>query len=90
MKKIYLCYRNVFSRLLQKFLGDTKTVYEAELETVDFISNADAARLNINTWVEKQTQGANTSFTSGKMKQNHLYCKLIFYNYNETNNLLKN
>lgn len=41
---------------IEKFLSDTKTLYEAELETVDFISNADAARLNINTWVEKQTQ----------------------------------
>lgn len=41
---------------IEKFLSDTKTLYEAELETVDFTSNADAARLNINTWVEKQTQ----------------------------------
>lgn len=40
---------------IEKFLSDTKTLYKAELETVDFISNADAARLNINTWVEKQT-----------------------------------
>ncbi|KAG9347880.1 hypothetical protein JZ751_003897 [Albula glossodonta] len=29
---------------------------EAELEPVDFISNAEGARLNINSWVEKQTQ----------------------------------
>lgn len=41
---------------IEKFLSDTKTLYEAELETVDFISNADAARVNINTWVEKRTQ----------------------------------
>lgn len=41
---------------IEKFLSDTKTLYKAELETVDFSSNADAARVNINTWVEKQTQ----------------------------------
>uniref|UniRef100_A0A9J8BBF7 Serpin B6 n=1 Tax=Cyprinus carpio carpio TaxID=630221 RepID=A0A9J8BBF7_CYPCA len=40
---------------IQKFLSDTKRLYEAELETVDFSNNADAARVNINTWVEKQT-----------------------------------
>ncbi|KAI2648716.1 Leukocyte elastase inhibitor [Labeo rohita] len=41
---------------VEKFLSDTKRLYEAELETVNFISNADAARIDINTWVEKQTQ----------------------------------
>ncbi|XP_043082731.1 serpin peptidase inhibitor, clade B (ovalbumin), member 1, like 3 isoform X1 [Puntigrus tetrazona] len=41
---------------VEKFLSDTKTLYGAELESVDFISNADASRVNINTWVEKQTQ----------------------------------
>lgn len=59
---IFAVCQYFFSRLLQKFLSDTKTLYKAELETVDFISNADAARLNINTWVEKQTHGAKTSF----------------------------
>ncbi|XP_036414153.1 leukocyte elastase inhibitor-like isoform X2 [Colossoma macropomum] len=43
-------------RFVEKFLGDTKTQYHAELETVDFKSNAEAARVNINTWVEKHTQ----------------------------------
>ncbi|KAI4876111.1 hypothetical protein NFI96_026145 [Prochilodus magdalenae] len=43
-------------QFVEKFLGDTKQFYNAELETVDFKSNARAARVNINTWVEKQTQ----------------------------------
>ncbi|MCJ8743768.1 hypothetical protein PDJAM_G00098060 [Pangasius djambal] len=41
---------------VEKFLSDTKTHYNAELETVDFKSNAEAARVNINNWVEKQTK----------------------------------
>uniref|UniRef100_A0A673I4K3 Leukocyte elastase inhibitor-like n=1 Tax=Sinocyclocheilus rhinocerous TaxID=307959 RepID=A0A673I4K3_9TELE len=42
---------------IEKFISDTRSLYEAELETVDFTSNADAARVNINSWVQKQTQG---------------------------------
>ncbi|KAG7488632.1 hypothetical protein MATL_G00036250 [Megalops atlanticus] len=41
---------------VEKFIEDTKKHYRAELEAVDFMSNAEAARVNINTWVEKQTQ----------------------------------
>ncbi|XP_053098325.1 leukocyte elastase inhibitor isoform X2 [Pangasianodon hypophthalmus] len=41
---------------VEKFLSDTKKHYNADLETVDFISNAEAARVNINKWVEKQTK----------------------------------
>ncbi|KAJ8376546.1 hypothetical protein SKAU_G00071260 [Synaphobranchus kaupii] len=40
----------------ENYIQDTKKFYEAELETVDFISNAEVARVNINSWVEKQTQ----------------------------------
>ncbi|KAJ8277738.1 hypothetical protein GJAV_G00079340 [Gymnothorax javanicus] len=40
----------------EKYIEDTKKFYQAELETVDFISSAEAARVNINSWVEKQTQ----------------------------------
>ncbi|ROL51276.1 DNA polymerase epsilon subunit 2 [Anabarilius grahami] len=43
-------------RFVEKFLSDTKSLYQAELETVDFIGQADAARVDINSWVEKQTQ----------------------------------
>uniref|UniRef100_A0A8C4HKL4 Serpin B6 n=1 Tax=Dicentrarchus labrax TaxID=13489 RepID=A0A8C4HKL4_DICLA len=44
-------------QFVEDFLGDTKKHYRAELESVDFKSNSDAARLNINNWVENQTQG---------------------------------
>uniref|UniRef100_A0A4W6G191 Serpin B6 n=1 Tax=Lates calcarifer TaxID=8187 RepID=A0A4W6G191_LATCA len=32
-------------------------LYNAELESVDFKTSSEAARVNINSWVEKQTQG---------------------------------
>ncbi|XP_051761821.1 leukocyte elastase inhibitor-like isoform X2 [Ctenopharyngodon idella] len=43
-------------RFVEKFLSDTKSLYQTELETVDFFGQADAARVDINSWVEKQTQ----------------------------------
>ncbi|KAM9435278.1 leukocyte elastase inhibitor-like isoform 2-T2 [Clarias gariepinus] len=43
-------------KFVEKFLSDTKKHYNAELETVDFQSNAEAARVKINSWVEKQTK----------------------------------
>lgn len=36
----------------------TKEFYSAELESVDFRGNFEAARLNINSWVEDKTQGS--------------------------------
>ncbi len=45
--------------MLQKFLNDAKRYYEAGLEEVDFKKKSEAARVNINTWVEKNTQGEN-------------------------------
>ncbi|XP_024135885.1 leukocyte elastase inhibitor isoform X2 [Oryzias melastigma] len=44
-------------QFIEDFLGNTKKHYSAELEKVDFIKSSEAARLNINSWVEKQTQG---------------------------------
>ncbi|KAG5268172.1 hypothetical protein AALO_G00209060 [Alosa alosa] len=44
------------SMLASKYLADTKTHYLAELEAVDFRTNAEAARVNINKWVEEKTQ----------------------------------
>ncbi|XP_036934238.1 leukocyte elastase inhibitor-like [Acanthopagrus latus] len=41
---------------VKDFLAETKKHYSAELESVDFITNAEEARVNINSWVEKQTQ----------------------------------
>ncbi|KAM6953693.1 leukocyte elastase inhibitor-like [Aplochiton taeniatus] len=43
-------------QFVQDFLGDTKKHYNAELESVDFVNNSETARVNINSWVEKQTQ----------------------------------
>lgn len=50
-KKLELCCR------FQTFLGSTGKHYRAELEPVDFRTAAEASRININSWVEKQTQG---------------------------------
>ncbi|XP_041670260.1 leukocyte elastase inhibitor-like isoform X2 [Cheilinus undulatus] len=44
-------------QFVEEFLGGTKKHYEAELESVDFISGFEAARVNINSWVENKTQG---------------------------------
>ncbi|XP_035271509.1 leukocyte elastase inhibitor-like isoform X1 [Anguilla anguilla] len=41
---------------VEKYIMDTKKFYQAELETVDFLSKAEDSRVNINSWVEKQTQ----------------------------------
>ncbi|XP_047424421.1 leukocyte elastase inhibitor-like isoform X2 [Mugil cephalus] len=43
-------------QFVEEFLGKTRKHYNAELEKVDFAGNAEAARLNINSWVEKQTR----------------------------------
>ncbi len=45
--------------MLQKFLNDAKRYYEAKLEKADFKKNSEAARVDINKWVEKKTQGEN-------------------------------
>uniref|UniRef100_A0A671K331 Serpin B6 n=1 Tax=Sinocyclocheilus anshuiensis TaxID=1608454 RepID=A0A671K331_9TELE len=43
-------------QFVEKFLNDAKKYYEARLEEVDFKKNSEAARVNINKWVEKKTQ----------------------------------
>ena len=43
--------------MFQKFLNDAKSYYEAGLEKVDFKNQSEAARVNINQWVETKTQG---------------------------------
>ncbi|KAF6716410.1 Leukocyte elastase inhibitor A [Oryzias melastigma] len=42
---------------LQEFLEQTSSCYNAELESVDFRNKYEEARIQINSWVEKQTQG---------------------------------
>ncbi|XP_061569930.1 leukocyte elastase inhibitor-like isoform X2 [Cololabis saira] len=44
-------------QFLQEFLTETRKHYDAELESVDFITSHQEARIRINNWVEKQTQG---------------------------------
>ncbi|XP_041670582.1 leukocyte elastase inhibitor-like isoform X2 [Cheilinus undulatus] len=44
-------------QFVEDFLACTKKYYEAELETVNFQTDAEAARVNINSWVESKTQG---------------------------------
>ncbi|XP_059183223.1 leukocyte elastase inhibitor-like [Centropristis striata] len=44
-------------QFVEDFLGETRKHYNAELESVDFISKFEAARVNINNWVEEKTQG---------------------------------
>ncbi|XP_052434654.1 leukocyte elastase inhibitor isoform X6 [Carassius gibelio] len=44
-------------QFVEKFLNDAKRYYEAGLEEVDFKKKPDATRVDINKWVEKNTQG---------------------------------
>ncbi|KAK7158325.1 hypothetical protein R3I93_009515 [Phoxinus phoxinus] len=43
-------------QFVEKFLNDAKSYYEAGLEKVDFKNKSEAARVNINKWVETKTQ----------------------------------
>ncbi|XP_039979361.1 leukocyte elastase inhibitor-like, partial [Xiphias gladius] len=43
-------------QFVEDFLGQTRKHYNAELESVDFQTGFEATRVNINSWVEKQTQ----------------------------------
>ncbi|XP_041101205.1 leukocyte elastase inhibitor-like [Polyodon spathula] len=41
---------------IKEFIQDTKKFYQAELEAVDFVNAPEAARQNINSWVQNHTQ----------------------------------
>ncbi|CAL8293258.1 unnamed protein product [Lota lota] len=43
-------------QFVQEFLDETRKYYKADLQSVDFQTKAEEARVEINTWVEKQTQ----------------------------------
>ncbi|XP_034998524.2 leukocyte elastase inhibitor [Hippoglossus stenolepis] len=43
-------------QFVEDFIGETRKHYNAELESVDFKTGFEAARLKINGWVEEQTQ----------------------------------
>ncbi|XP_052473836.1 leukocyte elastase inhibitor-like [Carassius gibelio] len=44
-------------QFVEKFLNDAKKYYEAGLEEVEFKKKSEAVRVDINKWVEKNTQG---------------------------------
>ncbi|KAJ4925367.1 hypothetical protein JOQ06_018099 [Pogonophryne albipinna] len=48
---------NTSTQMSEHFLAETKNYYGADLESVDFKASAEALRVNINKWVEGQTQG---------------------------------
>lgn len=43
--------------IFQKYLEDVKTYFGAEPQSVNFIGSSDQIRKEINSWVEKQTEG---------------------------------
>ncbi|CAK6951998.1 Hypothetical predicted protein [Scomber scombrus] len=43
-------------QFVEDFVAQTRKNYNAELESVDFVASSEAARVNINKWVEKKTQ----------------------------------
>ncbi|XP_060934109.1 leukocyte elastase inhibitor-like [Limanda limanda] len=49
-------YGEKTAKFLPRFLDDTRKYYQADLKTVDFIGAAEASRVEINTWVEQQTE----------------------------------
>ncbi|KAF4102733.1 leukocyte elastase inhibitor-like isoform X1 [Onychostoma macrolepis] len=44
-------------QFVEKFLNDAKRYYEAKLEKADVKMKSEAARVDINKWVERKTQG---------------------------------
>ncbi|XP_029938831.1 leukocyte elastase inhibitor [Salarias fasciatus] len=49
-------YGETSSRFLTEFLDATQKYYRADLKAVDFIGAAEQCRLEINDWVEQQTE----------------------------------
>ena len=52
----------------QEFLEETKKYYKAELQSVDFQHKAEEVRVEINNWVEKETQGESLTHTQAQKK----------------------
>ncbi|XP_077450730.1 leukocyte elastase inhibitor isoform X2 [Stigmatopora argus] len=49
-------YGEMTSHFLSKFLADMQKYYSADLKNVDFIGSPDTCRVEINNWVEQQTE----------------------------------
>ena len=58
----------------QEFLDETRKYYQADLQSVDFQAKAEEARVEINTWVEQQTQGGTQTHTC---KHTHIRCVCV-------------
>lgn len=46
-----------FAYVFQKYLEDMKTYFGAEPQSVNFVESFDQIRKEINSWVERQTEG---------------------------------
>ncbi|XP_057697793.1 leukocyte elastase inhibitor-like [Corythoichthys intestinalis] len=49
-------YGEMTFHFLSDFLATTQKYYKADLKTVDFIGSPDSCRVEINSWVEQQTE----------------------------------
>uniref|UniRef100_A0A3Q2CJG2 Serpin B6 n=1 Tax=Cyprinodon variegatus TaxID=28743 RepID=A0A3Q2CJG2_CYPVA len=49
---------------LQEFLTETRSYYNSEMESVDFRTSFEEARVKINSWVEEQTKGGSCNTIS--------------------------
>ncbi|XP_076617122.1 leukocyte elastase inhibitor-like isoform X2 [Chaetodon auriga] len=65
-------------QFVEDFFTQTRKHYSAELETLDFITRSKQARVNINSWVEKQTQGKIKDVVAKGMV--HHLTKLVLVN----------
>ena len=62
------------------FLCETRKYYGARLESVDFESNAEAARVNINNWVDKKTKGKlQDRLQKGAVNNQNLLVNVIYF-----------
>uniref|UniRef100_A0A3B4ARX9 Serpin B6 n=1 Tax=Periophthalmus magnuspinnatus TaxID=409849 RepID=A0A3B4ARX9_9GOBI len=50
-------YGDQSCKFIKKFVEETRQLYDADVETMDFVKKAEEARIQMNCWVEKQTQG---------------------------------
>lgn len=52
---------------LQEFLEATLKYYQADLKAVDFIGAPEACRVEINTWVEEQTESRRLYLSKSRL-----------------------
>lgn len=47
----------MFLHISKEFLEDIRKFYQANVESLDFVHDADESEKKINSWVESQTNG---------------------------------